>query len=173
MSVRFWLNAKGKEALETERKLKHGEMQDVSFLDGIEVRTNDKGGTEYIECYVDPFDPASSMPSIDRKYVKRVSSVDTYREGFRTDGIYKMKGATARVTSERGFHRGGSFDNEVHVDYYQQISISAGSVKTLREIYSKVRTGELKPVEDWSVPPHELEHREHRATEDTSTKTTN
>jgi hypothetical protein len=160
MSIRFWLNANAEKATETKQEKKFGEMQDVSYLGDLEVR-DDKGGAKYIDLYADPLDPASSMPTIDRKYVKRVSFVDTYHEGFRTDGIYKLKGATARVSTQRRFH--GGLDTEQEEEVYQQISISAGSVKTLREIYSKVRKGELKPDEDWGVSKYELERRERQA----------
>jgi len=44
-------------------------------------------------------------------------------------------------------------DNDVGaVETWQDIQISAGSVKTLREIYAKIRSGYLKPAEDWGTP---------------------
>jgi hypothetical protein len=160
MSIRFWLNATAEKATETKYEEKSsGGMRDVSYLGDFEVKDG-SGGAKYISPSVDPFDPASPMPTIDRKYIKCVSFTGTYCEGFRTDGIYKLKGATARVTTSRIFHSAMRLGAEVKEEAYQKISISAGSVRTLREIYSKVRKGELKPDEDWGISKRELALRE-------------
>lgn len=171
MSIRFWLNTNAEKVTEMKQEEKFGRMQSVDYLNGFEVK-NDENGAKYIDLRTDPIDPASSAPSIDRKHVKRVSFSDTYHEGFRTEGVYRFKGATARVTTLRHFHGGWGMEDEVKEEVCQKISISAGSVLTLREIYSKIRKGELKPDEDWSISKHELERRERQdATENDSAQT--
>lgn len=158
MSTRIWLNATATKLLTKADKKKWD--KDVYTLDGTEVESDYKNGEKYISIYADPNDPAASMPVIARKYVKRVSYAANYNEGFRTDGIYRHKGATARVETVVKINTAFGSNDTSTKERYQNISISAGSIKTLREIYSKVRTGVLKPAEDWGVDIYELERRQ-------------
>ena len=161
MSTRIWLNATATQSLTKTDKKKWD--KDVYTLDGVEVETDDKSGEKYISIYADPNDPAASMPVIARKHVKRVSYTDKYYEGFRTDGIYRHKGATARVETIEQTHTAFGANDVSITERYQTLSISAGSMRTLREIYSKVRTGELKPVADWGTSLPMLELRQKQA----------
>jgi len=169
MAIRIWLTSGADKAIETKQeKQHHDKMKDVNRLNGLEVES-DEGGEKYIDLYRhDPIDPTSSyVLSIDRKYIKRVSFVDKYHAGFRTDGIYKFKGATACIETKRTFH--GGFDKEQLEETYQNISISAGSMRTLREIYTQVRQGKLKPTEDWGTGLPMLELRQQQAAKKTAT----
>lgn len=165
MSTRIWLTSVAIEAIETKKENKHKDvMEDVSYLDGMEVKS-DKGSKEhYIDLYFDPINPAESPPTIDPKHIKRVSFVDDYHKGLRIDGIYKLRDATARLETKRIIHSGYGYDANQIEEIFQRISISAGDIDTVREIYSKVRTGELKPIANWGISQHELEHREREAT---------
>jgi hypothetical protein len=149
MSIRIWLK-----------------MTATQFVGkAYNVETDNKSGGKYISIYADPNNPAASIPVITRKYVKRVSYTGKYYAGFRTDGIYHHKGATAHVETIENINRPYSDNDRTTEEKHQNISISAGSIKTLREIYSKIRTGELKPTEDWGVNTYELEQRRRRAEE--------
>lgn len=149
MSIRIWLKPTATESLTKMDKQKYGE--DVYTLDGVEVETDKTSGEKYINVSADPSDPTASMPRVARKHIERVTFISRFYENFHLDGIYKYKGATARL--EVVVHYGGGYgpDDPRYEERDQTISISAGSVRTLREIYSKIRTGELEPVEDWSV----------------------
>lgn len=148
MTVRYWLSKAAEGKLVTKQEKKYGEMRDIRRLDGIEVGT--EGGANYIDFYVDPSDFVSPPPTIGRKFFKKITFVDTYHVGFRKDGIYKYRGATARVVTERRFH-GRCYEHETKEEVYQKISISAGSFETLRQIYSKIRSGALEPTENWGA----------------------
>ena len=169
MNIRIWLTSGADRAIETKQevaKYRDNKMEDISRLNGLEVKS-DPSGEKYIELYADPLDPATSVPTIKRTYIKRVSFVDKYSAGFRTDGIYRLKGATARVETNRSFH--GGFDKGQLEETYQYISISAGSIRTLREIYTQVRQGKLKPAEDWGTGLPMLELRQQQAAKKTAT----
>jgi hypothetical protein len=153
MSLRIWLTAAGSKAIETKQETVYGKIKEVRRLEKLEVRS-DEGSDDYITIYDDPLDPASAIPTVARKYVKRVSFIDKLFAGFRTNGIYKFKGATARIETVED--TGGLGINQFN-RRYQTISISAGSVKTLREIYIKVRAGELRPKHNWGDAEFEPE----------------
>jgi hypothetical protein len=166
MSARIWLKASATRSLVKIDKQKYG--KDVYSLDEVEVETEDSSGKKYISVNADPLDPAASLPTVARKNIKRVSYTEKHFEGFRTDGIYHHKGAKARVeTIEDSEGYGETRFNR----RYQNISISAGSIKTLREIYTKVRSGELSPTEDWGCSLGEIERRKHEAEETKTART--
>jgi hypothetical protein len=158
MSTRIWLNASATASLVKTNKKKWD--KDVYTLNDVEVVADEPSGQKYISVNADPLDPAASMPIVARKHIQRVSYSDKYFEGFRADGLYRHKGATARVETVESSEGYGEarFDRR-----YQIISISAGSIKTLREIYTQVRQGKLKPAENWGVGLSELERRERLA----------
>lgn len=169
MSIRIWLSAAGTKAVETEEKTRgsSGESYEVYHLDDFEVDTDKSSREKYINIYADPLDPTASMPRITRKYVKRVSYTDKYFEGFRTNGIYCHKGATARVETIEDTV--GGFGDDLFERRYQTISISAGSIRTLREIYAKIRSGEMKVEQNWSACQHQLEDEKANSAETATT----
>jgi len=179
MSIRIWLKATAEKAIETKQKMYAGNMVDAFYLDGVEVKTDETSGEKYINVYADPSDPADSMrmPRVARKHIKLVTFVTKFHKSFRLDGIYKYKNATARL--EVVTHYGGGYgpNDPRYEEQYQEVSISAGSVRTLGEIYSKIRTGELEPEQNWSVDQRELEFQkaitdaEETLAEDGSTET--
>lgn len=152
-TTRIWLKASATNSLVKADKRKWD--KDVYILNEIEVVTDESSGQWYVSVSADPLNPAASMPTVARKYVRRVSHESKYFEGFRIDGIYRHKGATARVESIQADEGYGEarFDRR-----YQRISISAGSVKALRDIYTQVRQGKLKPAEAWGTDLSELEY---------------
>ena len=161
MTFRIWLKKTVEQSLENEQGQKcNAEEDGASYFNGVVVETNKASGERFITIYADPLNPTASMPRIDHKHVKRVSWSDKYFEGFRTDGIYRYKGATARVETIKDTDGVGETLFERH---YQEISISASSIRTLRVIYTKVRTGELKVEQDWGAYQHQVEARKHAA----------
>ncbi len=159
MSVRIFLNKAGEKALTKTDRQKWG--KDLYLLELVEIVLDDVSGEKFSAIDVNPFDPAVIIPRIARKYIKRVTIFgQKYFEGFRTDGIYKLKGATAKVETIENHSRPYNDHDSWHSERYQTISISAGSIKTLREIYTKIRQGALKPDEDWGVSLSEIQHRE-------------
>ncbi|MBM3272273.1 hypothetical protein FJY94_03310 [Candidatus Kaiserbacteria bacterium] len=118
------------------------------------TKVDPNSGARYIELNLDPIKPSAEVPPLDRKYVRKLTFKHAYYAGFRADGIYAHKGATARVA----FHRhvnGGIMSQTQTVEDSQKISIAAPSLRTLREIYSKVRSGQLKPDAEWGQPPRD------------------
>jgi len=164
MSTRILLKKSADESMTKTEKRKWD--KDVYLLEGVEAVADETTGEKYIVIHADPLDPAASMPRVARKYIKRVTyTEEKYFEGFRTDGVYKLRGATARVDTIEVVHAPGwqNVNDTTTISRHQTISISAGSIRTLREIYTKVRQGTLKPVEDWGAHLSEVEHRERRA----------
>jgi hypothetical protein len=118
------------------------------------LRVDTENGRKYITLNGDPNDPSTVFTNVPRRFIRQVTFMDNFYKGFRTDGLYRHKGATARVETRES---GGNMGAVQH----QNISISAGSIRTLREIYSKVRAGELlKPNIDWAISETDLTQRE-------------
>ena len=129
----------------------HPTKYGLGRFEGLEVKSDD-AGNRYVELD-DPLDPAAVTPAIHSRFIRRVSYKGRYREGHRPDGIYKWRGATARIETQRDVYPSREYSQ---TDRYQNISISAGSIRTLREIYTKVRAGELRPTADWSITEGEI-----------------
>lgn len=158
MSLRIWLNTKGTKAVKTEKKTRddNSEHED-HHLGDLEIKTDHRGRGMFAHFYhTDPTNPVHSMPIIDRKFVKRVTYTGKYFEGLRADGIYRHKGATAHLQT---VEKSEGFGDRVFNRRYQEISIVAGSIRTLREIYTKVRSGELEAEEDWGVHKDDIKER--------------
>jgi hypothetical protein len=155
MTIRIWLNAKGEKALEAPVQgradlLKVGERM---------LRVDAENGCKYVNLNGDPNDPSMVFPTVPREFIQQITYVEKYYTGFRTDGVYRYKGATARTDTQERHHGHAN----ITIERWQTISISAGSIKTLRQIYSKVRSGELKPATDWEVSQTDLARREREA----------
>jgi len=138
MSIRVWLNSAGEKALEQREPNVTGPLKVGDRL----LRADMENGHKYVYLVGRLNDPATVFPQIPREFIRKVTYVDRYYKGFRTDGVYQHKGATARTDTKKNYH-----DQQVEV--YQEISISAGSIRAAAEIYNLVRSGELKPAENW------------------------
>lgn len=150
MGLRFWLSEKDEPSLNKPQVMDALTEEDLNFMRSHQVKQDSNSGAKYIEVFVDPMNPGSPIPGkIGHGDVSHVSYVDVYYTGFRTDGIYKLGSATARVVMEVRFA-------ETMPVHYQRIEISAQNVQELREIYSHVRSGKLQPTEDWGVSTPEL-----------------
>jgi hypothetical protein len=146
MSIRFWLSPKGVAAIEE----KGGKKYILEVL-----RVNDVDGIWYTDIGGDAIDPSMVIPAIPREFIRKVTYIEDFHSGFRTDGLYRHKGATARIETHE-VHRGHA---EITVSRWQTIFVSARSVRTLRQIYSMVRSGELKPDVNWGISQEDVDHR--------------
>jgi hypothetical protein len=145
MSMKIWLTAKAvSQAVGTGADSK---------LYGTKVETSKESNGRYVTLYLNPIDPAVDMPRFPRGHVKAITFCsDKYYHGFRHEGVYQLKGAKALVKTEVHIHN-ADWDHKQDastIARYQEISISAGSIKTLREIYTQIRQGKLQPTETWS-----------------------
>ncbi|HEV3245380.1 MAG TPA: hypothetical protein VG102_03405 [Candidatus Paceibacterota bacterium] len=157
MSVRIWLNATGVKALEPPQ----AGCADLLKVGGSKLRVDRENGCQYVTLSGDVIDPSTVFVNLPRTFIRRVTYLGKYYKGFRTDALYRYKGATARTETEEHHH--GHAD--IRVDRWQNISISAGSIRTLRQIYAKVRSGELKPEpqDEWGISQDEIARRAHEA----------
>jgi len=155
MSIRIWLSAAGVDSLDAPQEGR----ADILKVGDANLRVDTENGCKYVTLNGDPNDPSTAIPAIERKFIRKVTYVEKYYRGFRTDGLYRHKGATARVETREHHH---SFE-DVTIESHQNISISAGSIRTLKEIYSKVRAGELKPESDWAISQAAIDRREFEA----------
>ena len=155
MSIRIWLNAAGVKALEPPQQGR----ADLLKVGESSLRGDTENGFRYVTLTGDPNDPSTVLTNVPRKFISRVTYVEKYYTGHRTDGKYRHKGAVARVET-REYHHGHA---NITIERFQNISISAGSIKTLREISSKVRAGELKPDPDWAISEDGIARREREA----------
>ncbi len=106
----------------------------------------------FIDLYVDPWDPTESdkLPSfLTQEMVVRVTCKTRIYRGFRTDGIY-TKG-NSRLLAECEIHTESSLGTVGGIESteWQDVHISAPSIKDLVEIHTEFRQGRLKPSEDW------------------------
>lgn len=148
MSLRIWLNAKGEQALEQPLQGR----ADILKVDGKDLRVDTENGCKYVNLYANPIDPASILPAVPKEYIKQVTFVDKYYEGFRSEGIYQHAGGRAMVKTVVKVdtpHYGNNVDT-TSVERYQEISISAKSIWALPRIYTKIRQGGIQPSEKWS-----------------------
>lgn len=137
-TVRVWLN---KAAVQKLGKDTEGRGD---FLNGLFLAKED--GMSYILLSGDVTLAGTQIPEIPRKYIKCVTYQGSHQDGIQPSGVYVFKGARATVTtSER-------YKGHAHIvtERVQFISISAKSIRTLREFYGKFRRGALEPTEDWS-----------------------
>ncbi len=144
MSLRIWLNARGVKELGPPVSGR----ADILKAAGQETRVDAEGTNKYAGTMLDVMDPSTLVPRVLHRYVKHVSYVGKWFEGFRADGIYYDRGATARV--ETVVELMGFRDNR-ELMTFQKISIRAGSVSGIRKIYSKIRLAQLEPVEPWGL----------------------
>lgn len=138
MTTRIWLKPAAAQ--------KDGKRDDS--LNGVKIEFDN--GMPFVIIHFDVMEPATQVPLIDPKLVSKYTYHGTYSSGLRNDGVYRLRGAEASLRTTTSVHEG------VMVTRWQTISISAKSVKTLREIYTKIRTGELKVDQDWSKSQDEI-----------------
>ena len=148
--MRIWLTKDGSKKIE---KLKSKEG-----VGDLKIEKCSKSGKEYFETYDDPFSPAVELRNIPGEFVEKVTVKDfRIDEGFRTEGRYTHDGAELMVKVGKRLHGGGYDSGEVVIDKWQDISISALTIEKLRVAYSKLRQGELTPVEDWEKYQHVID----------------
>lgn len=116
-----------------------------------EITLGFENGMPCVTIHSDVMEPATQIPPIDPKLVSKYTYHGTYTSGMRNDGVYRLRGAEATVRTTTSVHEG------CITTRWQTISISAKSVKTLREIYAKIRTGELKVDQDWGKSQTEID----------------
>ena len=146
MSLRIWLK-------------KSAKAGDDGKIANLKVESDEKSGGKYLTVYhIDPIDPAMRMPSVRSKDVTAITYTDEYYVGFKPDGLYRTPRASARVKTVKYLHTPG-WDNKEDCSIMkisQHISITAPSLKALREIYSQIRTGELKATEVWGLVEEQM-----------------
>lgn len=152
MTYRVWLTKAAAAGFTTATERKYGEDKKITRFQGLEVMTDNATNKPYVAISFDPINPTGELPILPKGSVRKVTFTGKYFDGFRNDGIYRHKGATARVELIQKIRLGCSLEDVNRLEIYQEIQISAGSVRTLREIYIKVRSGKIEPTEDWGSP---------------------
>lgn len=138
MNTRIWLK-------------KSAKAGDDGKIANLKVESDEKSGGKYLTVYIDPTNPAMRMPAVPSKDVRAITYTHQYFVGFKQDGLYQTPRASARVETYKHLHTpdfGNLTDCSIE-QVSQNISITASSLRALREIYSKIRTGELKAAEVW------------------------
>ncbi len=161
MTIRLYLNKRGVSSLEIKEEVVYGEKKNVGRVGGLKVDGDEV--EKYLQFGLNPMDPTAILPKVDRKLVARVTLIDQYSEGFRIDGIYRHKGGVATVVTTHKVHTAFGMNDVATTEDYQTISISAPSIKTLREIYTKVRNASLAPTDDFGSDIGEIQHRRRMA----------
>ena len=158
MTLRFTLSKAGIKNLESKQKKVFGGTEEVKILQGYTVEVTDTGSS-YVTLYLDPNNPSAESPNLNPDYFERVTFKGEYESGFRLEGIYNLKGAVARVETQTNvINRYGG--GEARIRRVQNIDISARAVEEIKEIYSAIRSGKLKPAEDWEsaeMPVQEID----------------
>ena len=128
---------------------KLADLKKQGLLGDVKVETNRDTGKKYVPIYGDVFDPAAAVPIIPTDLIERVTLQDRIHRGLRTEGVYRHDGAELVLKTDISFNS-GPFDEEDRE--YQNVNVSAPSVKLLKEIYTLVRQGKLAPEENWEAP---------------------
>jgi hypothetical protein len=153
MSYRVWLTKTAETDFVTAKETKYREEKEITRFHGLEVNVDKVSGKSYISVYnVDPMDPTNEHHIFPKGSVRKVTFTHKHFDGFRNDGIYQHKGATARLETTQKIHSPHSMEDKSRFEIFQEIQISAGSLRTLRELYTKIRSGDLEPAEDWGSP---------------------
>ncbi len=149
MTYRVWLSEAAKASFITTHEKKYSEMKNITRFCGHEVTFETGTKSPYVHVYGDPIDPTHIPPVFPKRSIRKVTFMTKHHVGFRNDGIYCHKGAVARVEINRRLHTLMTNGDTTHLEVHQEIQISAGSIRTLCEIYTLVRSGKLDPSEDW------------------------
>jgi hypothetical protein len=118
----------------------------------LRIEKDRVSGRQYIRIYDDETEADSIHPEIKRR-MKKVTLREEIYAGFVADGVYRLGKAQMTVKTERKFLHSG--DYSVEVETSQQLIVSAPTLKTLKRIYSRVRSHQLEPAEKWAdLPAH-------------------
>ena len=153
MTIRVWLTKAAETHFEDAGEVSRVQSKPhVAMFYGFKVFEEHVGGQRYISLSVDPLNPTVDTPTFPKGTVRRVTFTHKYFDGFRNDGIYEHKGATARLELTQKIRSASTLEDVSRLEIFQEIQITAGSIRTLRQIYTKVRSGEIEPSEDWGSP---------------------
>lgn len=152
MTYRVWLTKAAKVGFKTTTEKRYGTEKEITRFCDLEVYTENTNAAPYISIERDPIDPTVEFPVFPKGSVRKVTYIGKHFDGFRNDGVYHYRGATARLETTQKLHTPSSMEDKSHLEVFQQIQISARCVRTLREIYTKVRSGTIQPTEDWGSP---------------------
>jgi hypothetical protein len=155
MTIRVWLTKAAETHFTDAGEVSNVQSKaHVAMFNGFKVFEEHADGKRYISLSFDPLNPTVELPVFPKGSVRKVTFTGKHFDGFRNDGIYNHKGAVARLETTRKIDRPfvNSQKDVSYVMITQEIQVSAGSIRTLREIYTKIRTGEIKPTEDWGAP---------------------
>ena len=154
MTYRVWLTKAAEADFVTAMETECREEKGVVRFQGLKVLTDNLTGKPYISVNLDPIDPTVELPTFPKGSIRKVTFTGKHFDGFRNDGVYRHKGATVYLKIVHNLKTPSVHNTEdvTHLEIYQEVQISAGSVRTLREIYTKVRAGEIEPSEDWGSP---------------------
>ncbi|MDA8596718.1 hypothetical protein N9L26_00065 [Candidatus Pacebacteria bacterium] len=152
MSYRVWLTKAAETDFTTATERKSGEDQEITRFQGLEVVTDKLTDKRFLSVNLDPIDPTIEPPTFPKGSVRKITFTSKHFDGFRNDGIYRHKGAVALLETTQKLHTPSTMADKTLLQVFQEVKISAGSVRTLREVYTKVRAGKLEPTEDWGSP---------------------
>lgn len=156
MATRIWLSAKGVKSVQATDKEEFGKCVSTLGENGPRVETDNVNGEMYINIHGDIMDPTVSLPRIAHTLIKRVTYQGKIRDGFRTDGFYRAKGATLRVETGMEIHGTYAMQAQPIREDYQTISISGGSITSCQFIYNGVRNGSIRIESNWGLPQYQL-----------------
>lgn len=133
MTTYVWLRSGAEERLAA--------LNDQQVYVGPQIKIDHTSGTKYVVVHEDIFANPTSVPN---ELVEKVTVRDVTYRGFRTEGIYRRGKAVLIVKSTHTSEAGRS-------RWYQEISVSAPTMRAAKKIYSLVRQGELLPEENWEA----------------------
>ncbi|MGC9968681.1 MAG: hypothetical protein ABSC29_03045 [Minisyncoccia bacterium] len=136
----IWLTAKGEETLR--------QLKTEGRIGELKIETHRNSGLRYVPVSDEITDPTATL--IPQSVIDHVTLDGRIQEDLRPQGIYVRGGATAQVETVRNVV-GGYGNNSPMVDRYQMVRVVAKTVRAARAIYSKVRSGELKPKHNWTA----------------------
>lgn len=106
---------------------------------GYKVNVEPKGGRALVILPMNPFDPLG-VPDIPQEIVEKFSLHEMILTRKRRDGVYEMDSTVLLALTE-----------VVDEHLVQDITISAPSLESLRQIYKLFREGKLWPTSDWEA----------------------
>lgn len=109
----------------------------------LNLQTDEPTGMLYWDVY-EAQGPNPLVDLIPAGLVHLVTHCERIYTGFQRDGVYRLNGAELRLTTEIGARWEGA-EREVQVAL-----IKGPSIKSVLDIYTRVRQGKLSPAEDWS-----------------------
>lgn len=140
MTTRLWLKTSDKLPVEKSKDGRYDILENFFVFS--------ENGLRFVALNGDIMEPSTPLPRFPAKYISTVTYRGRIYSPLIRVGFYTYKGATARIETV--------FETEGRA--WQEISMRGGSVRTLRDLYQRIRMEQIKPIKLGVPEPRLADH---------------